>query len=83
MISPEWMNHRPVYILTLLLLSAVNQFVSGASFYKGAFKSIKNRSANMDSLVVLGTTAAWLHGFFLMVIGYHLPKNFSRLPIED
>jgi len=36
----------------------------------------------MDSLVVLGTTAAWLYGFCLVVIGYQLPSNYLRLPIE-
>ena len=50
---------KPVYLLTLLFLSSVNQFGLGASFYRGAYKSIVNGSANMDTLVALGTSAAW------------------------
>lgn len=40
----------------------------GASFYTGAYKSVRHGSANMDVLVVLGTTAAWLYGVILMFI---------------
>ena len=43
----------------------------GAGFYKGAYKSVKNCSANMDVLVVLGTTAAWLYGVILIIVGDH------------
>ena len=38
------------------------------NFYKGAYKSVKSLSANMDVLVVLGTTAAWAYGFLLIFI---------------
>ncbi len=42
----------------------------GASFYISAFKSLKHKSANMDVLVVLGTTAAWLYGIVMIGVGY-------------
>ena len=61
-------NNRPLYIFILLVLSAIIQFWSGANFYKGAYKSVKSLSANMDVLVVLGTTAAWAYGFLLIFI---------------
>lgn len=37
----------------------------------------------MDSLVVLGTTAAWLHGLCIILIGYQLPSNFSKLDLDE
>ena len=43
----------------------------GASFYVGAYKSLKLGSANMDVLVALGTTAAWLYGVILIFVGYN------------
>lgn len=64
-------NGMPLYIFLLLGLSTVIQFWIGAAFYKGAYKSLKGRSANMDVLVVLGTTAAWLYGVILIFIGDH------------
>jgi Cu+-exporting ATPase len=39
--------------------ASVVQFVTGSRFYSGAFRIARLRSANMDSLVVLGTTAAF------------------------
>ena len=40
--------------------AAVVQFVTGSRFYSGAFRIARMRSANMDTLVVLGTTTAFL-----------------------
>ncbi|MER3407377.1 MAG: copper-translocating P-type ATPase [Nitrososphaera sp.] len=39
--------------------ASVVQFVAGGRFYVGAFRIAKMKSANMDTLVVLGTTAAY------------------------
>ena len=35
-----------------------------------AYKSLKHNSANMDVLVVIGTTSAWLYGIILIIMGY-------------
>lgn len=59
----------PLYLLIIIVLSSVIQFYLGIPFYLGAFNSIKHGSANMDVLVVLGTTAAWFYGFLLLFIG--------------
>ena len=42
----------------------------GTDFYKSAYKSLKHKSANMDVLIVIGTSAAWLYGLILILIGY-------------
>jgi Cu+-exporting ATPase len=39
---------------------SVVQFVTGSRFYIGAFRIAKMKSANMDTLVVLGTTASYV-----------------------
>ncbi|ADJ29656.1 heavy metal translocating P-type ATPase [Nitrosococcus watsonii] len=41
------------------LLATPVQFWVGRRFYKGAYRSLRGGSANMDVLVVLGTSAAW------------------------
>jgi len=64
-------NGMPLYIFLLCGFSSIIQFYMGANFYKGAYKSVKNYSANMDVLVVLGTTAAWSYGVILIFIGDH------------
>lgn len=45
----------------LLLLATPVQFYAGLRYYRGTYRAIRNRRANMDTLVVLGTTAAWLY----------------------
>ena len=40
------------------------QIIAGAQFYVGAYKALRGRSANMDVLVAVGTTAAYLYSVF-------------------
>ena len=42
----------------------------GTPFYLSALKSLKHRSANMDVLVSMSTTSAWLYGVALLLVGY-------------
>jgi Cu+-exporting ATPase len=44
-----------------LLLATPVQFIIGAQFYISAYKAVRNKSANMDVLVVLGTSAAYFY----------------------
>ncbi|CEA03167.1 Copper-exporting P-type ATPase A [Jeotgalicoccus saudimassiliensis] len=46
-----------------LVFATPVQFILGWQFYVGAYKNLKNFTANMDVLVVMGTTAAY--GFSL------------------
>lgn len=48
-----------------LALATPVQFIVGAQFYKGAFTSLRNKSANMDVLVALGTSAAYFYSLYL------------------
>src|SRR2546425_24604 len=49
--------------LTLVFfgLATPVQFVAGYRFYRGFVDAIRNRSANMDVLIAIGTTAAWAY----------------------
>jgi len=53
-------HNRAVMQLNFLLATAV-QFSAGLTFYRGAWSALKNRSANMDVLVALGTSAAYFY----------------------
>ncbi|MEC1455669.1 heavy metal translocating P-type ATPase [Bacillus haynesii] len=43
------------------------QFIVGKQFYTGAYKALRNKSANMDVLVALGTSAAYFYSLYLSV----------------
>lgn len=61
-----------------LMLATPVQFILGARFYKGAYLSLKNKSANMDVLVALGTTVAYLSSFiFGILLGHMSAVNFE------
>ncbi|MGQ0797102.1 MAG: heavy metal translocating P-type ATPase [Methanobacteriota archaeon] len=53
------------------------QFVAGWRFYRGTRDAIRNRSANMDVLIAIGTSAAW--GYSAVVT--FLP--FLGVPVAD
>lgn len=54
-----------------LALAAPVQFFIGKQFYIGAYKALRNKSANMDVLVALGTSAAFFYSLYqsLLSIG--------------
>lgn len=47
------------------VLATPVQFVIGAPFYFQAWKALKNRTANMDVLVVLSTTCAYMYSHYM------------------
>ncbi|MFC7443134.1 heavy metal translocating P-type ATPase [Laceyella putida] len=51
-----------------LALATPVQFIIGGHFYVGAFKALRNKSANMDVLVALGTSAAYFYSVYLTFI---------------
>ncbi|MDS9472899.1 copper-translocating P-type ATPase [Sporosarcina pasteurii] len=50
-----------------LILATPVQFIIGAQFYRGAVNSLRNKSANMDVLVALGTSAAYFYSLYLAI----------------
>lgn len=58
-----------------LILATPVQFLIGARFYRSAFHALRQKTANMDVLVALGTTAAYLlslyNGFFAPIAVTH------------
>lgn len=55
---PEWFGiNIPLYILLLLTIPV--QFWAGWEFYQATISGIRNRDASMDTLIAIGTTAAF------------------------
>jgi P-type Cu+ transporter len=52
-----------------LILATPVQFWIGARFYLGAWASAKSGDANMDTLVTLGTSAAYFYSLWLVLSG--------------
>ncbi|WP_425807331.1 heavy metal translocating P-type ATPase [Desulfitobacterium sp. Sab5] len=56
-----YMPMSKMTMYSMFVLATVVQFTAGWTFYRGAYHALKNRSANMDVLVALGTTAAYTY----------------------
>lgn len=67
--------------VTQLILAIPVQFGFGLRFYLGAWSALKNKSANMDVLVAVGTTAAFGLSLFLMKDSHHLYFESSSVVI--
>lgn len=63
----------PNSLLIAALLATVVQFYSGADFYRGTYDALRHRTANMDVLIAVGTTAAFLYSWVVVLFPGHLP----------
>ncbi|MDY5060817.1 heavy metal translocating P-type ATPase [Staphylococcus simulans] len=62
------------------ILATPVQFILGWQFYKGAYGALRNKSANMDVLVALGTSAAYFYSIYMWIIHAgekHIPLYFE------
>ncbi|MGP1832908.1 heavy metal translocating P-type ATPase [Shewanella frigidimarina] len=57
-------------------------FVSGKHFYTGAWKSFINHSANMDTLIALGTGTAWIYSMVVVLAPDLLPQMARHVYFE-
>jgi Cu+-exporting ATPase len=52
------------------VVAAVVQIFAGAPFYRGAWRQLKVGSSNMDTLVALGSTTAFVYSVWALFSGY-------------
>ena len=57
----------------MMILVTPVQFIGGSGFYKGAWQAIRSRAINMDFLVALGTSVAYLYSVIVVFAPDILP----------
>ncbi|MDO6423018.1 MULTISPECIES: heavy metal translocating P-type ATPase [Cellvibrionaceae] len=75
--TTERISWLVVGILTLGVLLS-----SGRHFYVGAWKSFVNHSANMDTLIALGTGTAWLYSMVVVFFPEAVPVQARHVYFE-
>ncbi|WP_286884649.1 heavy metal translocating P-type ATPase, partial [Aneurinibacillus sp. UBA3580] len=65
-----------------LALATPVQFIIGSQFYIGAYKALHNKSANMDVLVALGTSAAYFYSLYLTIESIGRPHHMVEMYYE-
>lgn len=68
---PIWFHNPWVQ----LVLTAPVQFWCGQTFYQGTWKAFQRRAANMNTLVALGTSAAYFYSVFATVLPSFFPSQ--------
>ena len=53
----------PYFGIISLILTIPVQFIIGSGFYKGMWSSLRMKSFNMDSLIAIGTSTAFIYSF--------------------
>ncbi|MHA2231881.1 MAG: heavy metal translocating P-type ATPase, partial [Candidatus Hodarchaeales archaeon] len=78
----ELVEHLLVKDVILFLLVTPVQFVVGWRFYRSSYKALLNKSANMDLLIALGTSAAYFYSLFAMLYPLIEPSFESEVFFE-
>jgi Cu+-exporting ATPase len=68
--------------LTLGIVTLLIMIVTGSHFYRSAWRSLRNGSATMDTLVALGTGAAWIYSFSVVLWPDFFPPQARHLYFE-
>lgn len=63
--EPPVFGEYQLYLMWLLATPV--QFIIGYSFYKGAWHALKNKTSNMDTLIALGTSAAYFYSVYAVL----------------
>lgn len=56
--------------ILLLFLASIVQFWIGKDFYKATWSGLLNRTANMDTLIAMGTSVAFFYSAFVTIFPY-------------
>ncbi|MFZ5572595.1 MAG: heavy metal translocating P-type ATPase [Thermodesulfobacteriota bacterium] len=73
-LTGAWSHSSAVNWLLFILATPV-QFYTGLDFYKGGLNSLRNRSANMDVLVAMGSSVAYVYSTMILIwpsLGEHV-----------
>ncbi len=65
----------------LFALATPVQFIAGYGIYKSAFGALKNKTANMDTLIALGTSAAYFYSVYVVFFNPMLEQYFEAAAV--
>ncbi len=78
---PEWFPWVPGFLnnfFVLLILATPVQFWVGWQFYTGFWAALKHKSANMNTLIAVGTSAAYLYSLTVTFFpSYFITQGFK------
>lgn len=79
---PGLMNTAPMILQNFwlqMILATPVQFWAGWSFYRATVSALRHRTANMDTLVAIGTTVAYVYSAFVTMLS-HIVESIGIEP---
>ncbi|MEK7096521.1 MAG: heavy metal translocating P-type ATPase [Patescibacteria group bacterium] len=70
----------PYFGIVSLVLATPVQFIAGAGFYKGLWSALRMKTFNMDSLIAIGTTTAYVYSLINFIL--YMTKNGTFIGLE-
>jgi Cu+-exporting ATPase len=79
----EWLmqRHQSIGIISALVTLPVLAW-SGRQFFESAWNGVRNHNTNMDTLVALGTGAAWTYSTVVAVASHLFPAGTAGMYFE-
>jgi len=68
--APDFLKN----VWVMLLLASPVQFWAARRYYQSAWSALKNRTANMDTLIALGTSIAYFYSLFVVLFENYLVR---------
>jgi Cu+-exporting ATPase len=75
-------SHAQGFWLMMALLTAFTIWFSGGHYYRGAWKQARHLSSNMDTLIALGTGAAWISSMIIILRPDFIPGGGNHLYLD-
>ncbi|MBQ75294.1 MAG: hypothetical protein CMQ20_09785 [Gammaproteobacteria bacterium] len=75
------LNHSFFWLGTGVSILLV-MWVTGGHFYRGAYRAATHRTTTMDTLITLGTGAAWFYSMVIIVLPILVPESSRHLFFE-
>jgi Cu+-exporting ATPase len=80
-IGTEWNLLHASWLLIALATGVVMNY-TGQHYFMGAWKSLKTRSATMDTLIALGTGTAWMYSTIIVLFPALVPEIARHVYFE-
>ncbi|WBW98077.1 heavy metal translocating P-type ATPase [Oceanirhabdus sp. W0125-5] len=61
-------HHNPLNFALIQLILTTPVLIAGKKFFQVGFKSLIRRSPNMDTLIAIGSSAAYLYGIYAVIM---------------
>ncbi|WP_119328834.1 heavy metal translocating P-type ATPase [Cysteiniphilum halobium] len=71
-----------IFWLIMALITLLIMFTAAAHLYKSAYKAFLQHHATMDTLISLGTLAAWIYSIIVIVAPQVIPENARHNYLE-